>query len=128
MAHFAKLGVGNIVESVVVVHNDELLVDGVEQEHKGVEFLNNLFNERSVWKKTSYNTHGGIHKSGGTQFRKNHAGIGYTYDGDRDAFIPPSPFPSWTLDEETCRWEAPVPRPDGHYVWNEETQAWDAVS
>ncbi len=126
MAHFTKLGVGNIVENVIVVHNDELLVDGVEQEHKGVEFLNNLFNERAVWKQTSYNTHGGIHKLGGTPFRKNHAGIGYTYDQDRDAFIPPKPFPSWILNEDTCNWDAPTPYPDDgeRYSWVEQSQSW----
>ena len=128
MAHFAKLNQENIVIVVNVVHNNELLVDGVEGEQKGANFLNTTHKLNAVWKQTSYNTRNGVHKLGGTPFRKNHAGTGHTYDEDRDAFIPPSPFPSWTLDEETCRWEAPVPRPDGHYVWNEETQAWDAVS
>mgnify|MGYP003648215595 FL=1 len=116
MAHFAKLGIGNIVEQVVVVSNNELLVDGIETEFKGIEFLNNLFNDRAVWKKTSYSNN----------IRKNFAGIGGAYDQQRDAFIPPKNFPSWVLDETTCRWEAPTPRPDGDYIWNEETQAWDA--
>ena len=128
MASFAKIGLNNKVIEVLSVHNDELKdAGGIEQEVLGIDFLTKLTGW-SIWKQTSYNTHGGIHQLGGTPFRKNHAGTGHTYDEDRDAFIPPSPFPSWTLDEETCRWEAPVPRPDGHYVWNEETQAWDAVS
>ena len=128
MASFAKIGLNNKVIGVHSLHNDVLKdANGVEQEVLGIDFLTKLHGW-SIWKQTSYNTHGGVHKLDGTPFRKNHAGIGYTYDEDRDAFIPPSPFPSWTLDEATCTWEAPVPRPDGDYVWNEETQAWDAVS
>ena len=89
MAHFAKLGVGNIVEQVIVVHNNDLLVDGVETESKGIEFLHNLFNNsNTVYKQTSYN---------GT-FRKNYGGVGYTYDLVRNAFIPPQPFISWSLN------------------------------
>jgi hypothetical protein len=128
MASFAKIGLNNRVIEVLSVHNDELKdAGGVEQEVLGIDFLTKLTGW-SIWKQTSYNTNGGIHQSGGTPFRKNHAGTGHTYDEDRDAFIPPSPFPSWTLDEATCTWEAPVPSPDGDYVWNEETQAWDAIS
>ena len=78
-------------------------------------------------KRTSYNTRGGEHKLGGTPYRKNYAGIGYSYDATRGAFIPPQPYPSWTLNETTCLWDAPVAYPDdgGMYQWNEETQSWD---
>ena len=120
MAHFAKIK-NNIVENVVVVSNDI-----ATSEQAGIDFLNNLYNPNDVWKQTSYNTVGGEHKLGGTHFRKNYAGIGYTYDDTRDAFIPPKPFKSWTLNEETCFWEAPVcfPNDDKMYKWNEETQTW----
>tara|TARA_R110002020_G_scaffold467667_1_gene691437 strand:+ start:74 stop:466 length:393 start_codon:yes stop_codon:yes gene_type:complete len=128
MAHFAKLGSENIVETVIVVHNNVLLVDGVENEQAGVDFLNNLYKTSDVWKQTSYNTRGGVHKLGETPLRKNYAGIGHTYDETRDAFIPPQPYPSWTLNEDTCQWEAPVARPDDgkNYDWNEETQTWSS--
>jgi hypothetical protein len=124
MAHFAKLGIGNIVERVEVVSND---VASTEQ--AGVDFLQNLYNNRDVWKQTSYNTIKGIHLNGGTPFRKNYAGVGFTYDQTRDAFIPPRPFSSWTVNEETCVWEAPVAYPDDgkRYSWNEETQQWDLI-
>ena len=128
MAHFAKLGLGNKVLAVHAVHNNELLVDGAENEQKGIDFLNNIHNTSDFWVQTSYNTHGGIHKLGGVPFRKNYSGKGYKYDKTRDAFIPPSPFPSWTLDEATCLWESPTPKPDGYYSWNESTQSWDVVS
>ena len=129
MAHFAKLNQENIVIAVNVVHNNELLVDGVESEQKGIDFLNNLHKTNDTWKQTSYNTHGGIHQFGGTPLRKNYAGKGYTYDETRDAFIPPQPFNSWTLNEDTCRWEAPSAYPDDdkYYKWNEETTSWDEV-
>ena len=122
MAHFAKLGVGNIVERVAVVSNDIATT-----EQAGVDFLNNLYNTRDVWKQTSYNTQGGVHKLGGTPLRKNYANKGYTYDQERDAFIPPKPYPSWTLNESTCRWDSPVayPNDENNYRWNEETQQWD---
>jgi hypothetical protein len=115
MAHFAKLGVGNIIERVEVVSND-IATD----EQTGVDFLNNLYGTRDTWKQTSYN--GNI--------RKNFAGIGFTYDQTRDAFIPPKPFTSWTLDEDTCLWEAPVAYPDDGkiYQWNETEQQWDLVT
>jgi len=124
MAHFAKLGTGNIVERVEVVSND---VASTEQ--AGVDFLQNLYNNRDVWKQTSYNTIKGIHLNGGTPFRKNYAGVGFTYDQTRDAFIPPRPFDSWTVNEETCVWEAPVAYPDDgeRYSWNEKTQQWDLI-
>jgi len=122
MAHFAKLGVGNKVEKVEVVSNDIATT-----EQAGVNFLNNLYNTRDVWKQTSYNTKLGEHKLGETPLRKNYASIGFTYDQTRDAFIPPKPFASWTLNEETCVWDPPVVRPDDgqRYSWNEETQQWD---
>jgi hypothetical protein len=103
MAHFAKLGTGNIIEQVIVINNSVITdSDGNEQEQLGVDFINNLYGTRDVWKQTSYN---------GT-IRKNFASIGYTYDQTRDAFIPPQPFYSWTLNETTCLWEAPVAYPD----------------
>ena len=121
MAHFAKLGTGNIIETVHVVSNDIALT-----EQAGVDFLNNLYNTRDVWKQTSYN--GNI--------RKNYAGVGYSYDQTRDAFIPPKPFNSWILNEDTCLWESPIARPEltqeqinnnNYYTWNEINQTWDLV-
>jgi hypothetical protein len=92
MASFAKIGLNNKVIEVLSVHNNELLdSNGVEQEVNGIDFLTKLTGW-AIWKQTSYNTIGGVHNNGGTPFRKNHAGIGYTYDEDRDAFIPPKPF------------------------------------
>ena len=122
MAHFAKLGIGNIVEKVEVISNDVALT-----EQAGVDFLNNLYGTNDIWKQTSYNTRGGQHILGGTPFRKNYAGIGFKYDQTRDAFIEPKPFPSWTLNETTCLYEPPVAKPtDGQsYDWNETTQTWD---
>ena len=134
MAHFAKLDENNIVTAVNVVHSNELLVDGVENEQKGIDFLNTLHKTNDNWKQTSYNTEGGVHKLGGTPFRKNHAGIGFTYDEAKDAFIPPKLYPSWILNEETCQWDAPVTYPDDDpnsnktYDWNEETNSWEEKS
>jgi hypothetical protein len=115
MAHFAKLGVGNIIEKVEAVSND-IATD----EQTGVDFLNTLYGTRDVWKQTSYN--GNI--------RKNFAGVGYSYDQTRDAFIPPKPFNSWVLNEDTCLWEAPVAYPDDGqiYRWNETDQQWDLIT
>ena len=127
MASFAKIGLNNKVIEVLSVHNNELLdSNGVEQEVNGVDFLTKLTGW-SIWIQTSYNTHGGVHKLGETPLRKNHAGIGYTYDEDRDAFIPPKPYPSWTLNETTCLWEAPVAMPDNdnEYTWNESILNWE---
>ena len=129
MASFAKIGLNNKVISVHSVHNNELLdANGVEQEILGVEFLTNLHGW-AVWKQTSYNTFGGIHNNGETPLRKNHAGIGYTYDEDRNAFIQPKPFNSWLLNETTCLWEAPSAMPDDgkKYEWNESTTSWDEI-
>jgi hypothetical protein len=127
MASFAKIGLNNKVIEVLSVVN-EVLHDsnGVEQEVNGIDFLTKLTGY-PIWKQTSYNTIGGVHKLGGTPLRKNHAGIGYTYDEDRDAFIPKKPFNSWILNENTCLWEAPVSYPtDGNkYTWNETTKNWD---
>lgn len=121
MAHFAEIDENNIVIRVLVVADD--------QENRGQEFLADDCNLGGTWKKTSYNTQEGIHVLGGTPFRKNYAGIGYSYDSVRDAFIPPKPFNSWTLDEDTCNWQAPTPRPtDGKsYVWVEEDLNWQEV-
>lgn len=115
MAHFAELSEDNIVTQVIVVANAELMDDGTESEAKGVDFLESLYGHRN-WKQTSYNAN----------MRYNYAGIGFTYDAGRDAFIPPQPFASWTLDEATCRWVPPVPHPaDGSlYRWDEDAGAW----
>jgi len=115
MAYFAKLGIGNKVVAVHVVSNDVATT-----EQAGIDFLNNLYGSRDVWKQTSYN--GNI--------RKNYAGVGYKYDQTRDAFIPPQPYNSWLLNEDTCNWEPPVNRPtdDGNnYKWNEEITNWEIV-
>ena len=130
MASFAKIE-NNIVTTVVSVVNEVLHdVNEVEQESIGIQFLKNLYNEpNSIWKQTSYNTHGGVHSNGGTPFRKNHAGIGFTYDENRDAFIPQKPYNSWILNEDTCQWQSPIPYPnDGQrYTWNESTLSWNLV-
>ena len=136
MASFAKLNSENIVIRVESVVN-EVLKDsnGIEQETIGVQFLKNLYNEpEAIWKQTSYNTHGGVHSNNKTPFRKNHAAIGYQYDSQRDAFIPPKPFNSWILNEDTCFWESPVAKPtteleySQYYSWNESTLSWDLVT
>jgi hypothetical protein len=131
MASFAKLDNNNIVLRVESVVNDVLKdSNGIEQEQLGINFLKTLYNEpNAVWKQTSYNTNGGVHSLGGTPFRKNHAGIGYTYDSNRDAFIPQKTYTSWILNENTCNWEAPVTYPqDGNmYKWNEQTLSWDLL-
>tara|TARA_R110000803_G_scaffold197472_2_gene261020 strand:+ start:121 stop:504 length:384 start_codon:yes stop_codon:yes gene_type:complete len=126
MANFAKIGLNNKVIEVLSVHNNELLdSNGVEQEVIGIDFLTKLTGW-SIWVQTSYNNN----------FRKNHAGIGYTYDEDRDAFIPRKPLASWILNETTCLWETPVAKPEltqeqidnnNYYNWNETTISWDIV-
>jgi hypothetical protein len=129
MASFAKIGLNNKVIEVLSVNN-EVLKDsnGIEQESIGIDFLTKLTGY-PVWKQTSYNTNGGVHKLGGTPLRKNHASIGMTYDEDRDSFIPKKPFNSWILNEDTCRWDAPVVKPDDgqNYKWNETIQNWELV-
>lgn len=112
MAHFAKLGIGNIVEKVEVVSNNVATT-----EQAGIDFLNNLYGTNDTWKQTSYNSN----------IRKNFAGIGHTYNQTKDAFIPPQPYPSWILNAETCRYECPVAMPnDGqNYVWNELHIRWE---
>jgi hypothetical protein len=120
MAHFAKLDENNIVIEINVVHNNELLDDsGQESEAKGIAFLTSWSNGYSNWKQTSYN--GNI--------RKNYAGIGYEYRADIDAFVPPQPFPSWTLNNITAQWQAPVamPQDDKQYSWDEATTSWKEV-
>jgi hypothetical protein len=131
MASFAKIGLNNKVIEVLSVHN-EVLKDsnGIEKEDIGVDFLTKLTGW-AIWKQTSYNTHGGVHDNSGIAFRKNHAGIGYIYDEDRDAFIPPKPFNSWILNETTCLWEAPITMPteelenNQYYYWNESITNWE---
>jgi hypothetical protein len=122
MAYFAKLGTGNIIEQVISINNSVITdSNGVEQEQLGVDFINKLYNTRDVWKQTSYNNN----------FRKNYAGIGYQYDQTRDAFIAPKPFNSWILNEDTCRWNAPVAKPtteledNQYYSWNESIINWE---
>ena len=114
MAHFAQIDENNIVTQVLVIEQD--VVD------------TGLFGDPNTWIQTSYNTIGGVHKLGGTPLRKNYAGIGYTYDVTRDAFIPPKPFNSWILNEETCDFQPPTPRPADYltkqYIWNEPTLSW----
>jgi hypothetical protein len=132
MAHFAKIGLNNKVIEVLSVVN-EVLHDsnGIGQESIGIEFLTKLTGW-AIWRQTSYNTRGGVHLSGGTPLRKNHAGIGYTYDENRDAFIPPKPnLPSWILNESSCLWEAPITMPtteleeNQYYSWNESIINWE---
>ena len=114
MGHFAKVNNG-VVEQVIVAEPEF--------------FTTFVDTSPGQWIQTSYNTHGGVHKNGGTPLRKNFAGIGYTYDAQRDAFIPPKPFASWILNESTCLWDAPVPMPnDGKvYKWDESTLSWTEV-
>jgi hypothetical protein len=119
MAHFAHLNETNQVIKVSVVNNDMITDDGVEQEQLGINFLTQHNGGVGWYKQTSYNNN----------FRKNYAGIGYTYDSTRDAFIPPQPYPSWTLNEDTCQYDSPVPYPtdDKMYEWDEETTNWKEV-
>jgi hypothetical protein len=116
MSHFAEIDSDGVVLRVIVA----------EQDFINTGIVGNPVN----WIQTSYNTHGDKHSLGGTPFRKNYAGIGYTYDSSRDAFIPPRPYDSWILDEETCLWQAPVVHPnDGKfYSWNETDQVWIEIT
>lgn len=118
MAHFAEIGLNNTILRVIVVNNEECKDQfGNESEIIGAKFCNSLFG--GVWLQTSYNGN----------MRKNYAGIGYTYDPDRDAFIPPQPFPSWLLDEQTCQWNPPIPYPTDNkqYFWDEELKEWKTL-
>lgn len=126
MAHFAKLGAGNIVEDVITVNNDILLdADGIEQEQLGIDFCHSLFGNNTTWVQTSYNK----------SFRKNYAAKGYTYMSSIDGFVPPQPsdenglYQSWTLSETTGNWTPPIamPEDDNEYKWNEANQTWDAI-
>ena len=124
MAHFCKLGIGNIVEKVVVVSNDIATT-----EQAGIDFLNDLYKTPyDIWKQTSYNTKGNVHALGETPFRKNYGGLGYYYDQARDAFMEKKPLASWVLNETTCQCEAPVAYPDDdkEYDWNEQNLTWDS--
>ena len=118
MAHFAELDENNIVLRVI---------PGVDYPYDG----ESIYQQETgrVWKRTSYNTYGGQHRLGGTPFRKNYAGIGHDYDAQRDAFYAPSPYPSWTLDEDTCIWQPPTPMPvdDNMYTWDENTRTWTVI-
>jgi len=120
MAHFAKIDENGVVLEVHCVHNNELLVNGVEMEAKGVAFLVQWSSGYPFWKQTSYNN----------KIRKNYAGVGFTYDSQRDAFIPPKPYNSWTLNEDTCLWQPPVERPvdDNMYDWDEDSLSWRMIT
>ena len=120
MAHFAQLDSQGLVLQVIVVNNAVITnPDGTESEALGIAFCKELFGANTLWAQTSYNA----------RFRKNYAGVGYTFDATRDAFIQPKPFASWVLNESTCQWEAPIPYPnDGQfYCWDENTHSWVLV-
>lgn len=122
MAHWANVDSDNIVTRVLVVADDK---------EDGQKFLAEDLGLGGTWKKTSYNTQGGVHANGGTPYRKNFAGVGYTFDAAKDAFIPPKPFASWTLNATSCLWEAPTPMPvvEGKfYTWDEPTTSWKEVT
>ena len=121
MAHFAQLSNDNTVSQVIVVNNaDTIDQDGNESEAIGIAFCQTLLGADTRWRQTSYNG----------KIRKNYAGIGFTYDEDLDAFIPPKPFPSWSLDSQTSQWKPPIPYPTdgGRYEWDEETLGWTQVA
>ena len=126
MAHFAQLDENNVVVQIIVVNNIDCTDgNGIEQEEIGIAFCKNLIGSNTVWKQTSYNN----------KIRKNYAGVNYRYDEALDAFIAPKPFPSWTLNLDTCKWVSPVPLPEDYgvdldkksYTWNENTLTWDAI-
>ena len=122
MAHYAFLDMDNIVTEVIVGKDEGDTNTNWELHYQDFR--------KQVCKRTSYNTHGGVHSNGETPFRKNYAGIGYSYDSSRDAFIPPKPYPGWLLEESSCLWKAPIDHPDDGemYVWDEDNQEWDKVS
>jgi hypothetical protein len=123
MAHYALIDNNNVVTQVFVGRDEDDLAPGVTDWE--IYYAPSGF----TCKRTSYNTHGGVHTAGGIPFRKNYAGIGYVYDAARDAFIPPQPFPSWVLDEDSCLWVSPVPYPSdgGLYLWDEDGLLWVGV-
>lgn len=124
MAHYAFLNENNIVTEVIVGVDENEIIEGKSPE----VWYGDFRGQRCL--RTSYNTRAGQHAEGGTPFRKNYAGIGYSYSDDLDAFIPPKPYASWSLNEDTCLWEAPIPYPGNGtdiYTWNEENQTWDLV-
>ena len=128
MAHFADIdALHKVIQVVVLDDKDTQDSNGNEEESIGAKYLHDGFG--GTWLRTSYNTGGGVHKAGGTPFRKNYAGIGFTYDAERDAFISPKPFDSWILNEDTCQYDPPVECPDdgNRYSWNEDTTSWDEV-
>jgi hypothetical protein len=128
MAHFAELDVlKRVIRVLALDDKDTQDKNGNEVESVGAKYLHDGFG--GTWLRTSYNTGGGVHEAGGTPFRKNYAGIGFTYDTGRDAFIPPKPFDSWVLNEDTCQYDPPVECPDdgNRYIWNEDTTSWDEV-
>jgi hypothetical protein len=139
MAHFAELDSNNIVLRVLCLENSVMENEqGERVEQLGIDFLQSLYGTNTIWAQTSYNTRAGIYYVPGTNevspdqshaFRKNYAGIGYTYDPTRNAFIPPKPYASWVLNEDTCLWESPVPYPDDGkmYYWDEATLSWVTV-
>jgi hypothetical protein len=120
MAHFAQLDQNNVVTQVIVVNNSDIMENGQESEAKGIAFCRSLFGQDTNWVQTSY--------SG--SFRVRYAGIGYTFNPTLNAFIPPQPYPSWTLNTTTCDWDPPVPMPadGGLYVWDEATLSWKEVT
>lgn len=122
MAHYALLDENNIVTQVITGLDETELIEGLDPE----TWYGNFHNQ--VCKRTSYNTYGGVHQFGGTPYRGNYASIGSRYDETLDAFIYPQPYPSWILNEQTFTWEAPVPRPEGEYQWDEETTSWIEVT
>ena len=135
MAHFCELDSNNIVTQVIVVADaDTADAQGNHMESIGIAFCQRLIGGN--WKQTSYNTQGGTHTNGGTPFRGNYAGIGYTYDTLHDVFYAPQPYPSWTISAPTWTWTSPVPYPTDvgaeespkRYTWNEETKAWDLIT
>lgn len=114
MSHFAQINQNNIVTQVIVA--EQTFIES------------GIVGDPSTWIQTSYNTVGGQHKLGGTPLRKNYAGVGYFYDKEKDAFIPPKPFNSWVLNDDTCLWEAPIPPPGDNYYWDEERLNWVEIT
>jgi hypothetical protein len=145
MGYFVILDENNFVIKVDTINNSVFTMNNIENVDKANDFLNNLFNTNNVYLQTSYNTRGGVHYTNGIpsqdqskSFRKNYAGIGYYYDSIRDAFIPPKPYPSWTLNEQSCLWQSPIPYPNtsnipepyiwyNRYFWNEDTINWELM-